>query len=101
MKTREWVSPKGIRCAEVDEPGLEGQTMVDMRDLAKFLASLDASSCRNPAARDALLRFQRDVTVLAPAAAHRAAVKLLESLGAELGPDFHRPLVHAVKGGAE
>lgn len=98
MKTREWVSPEGLRCAEVDEPGLEGKTMVDMRDLAKFLVSLDASSSRDPAKREAILRFQREVALLEPAAAHRSAVALLESLGADLDPAFHRPLVHAVKG---
>ena len=70
---------------------------IPMADLAKFLCSLDPSSCANPEARFLLQQFQRDVQVLGPAAAHRRAVTMLEKLGAELPEAFHRPLVHAVK----
>jgi len=69
-----------------------------MEDLARFLCTLDPSQCANAEARFLLQQFQRDVQVLGSAAAHRRAVKLLESLGGELGPEFSRPLVHSVKG---
>ena len=72
-----------------------------MADLSKFLCSLDPSLCANPEARFLLQRFQRDVEVLGPGAAHRRAVALLEQLGASLPEAFHRPLVHAVKAGTE
>ncbi|MEI9951638.1 MAG: hypothetical protein WDO74_22325 [Pseudomonadota bacterium] len=72
-----------------------------MADLAKYLCSLDASLCANPEARFLLQQFQRDVQVLGRAAAHRRAVKLLESLGADLGEAFKRPLVRAVEAGAK
>ena len=72
-----------------------------MADLAKFVCTLDPSLCGNAEARFLLQKFQRDAEVLGPGAAHRRAVKLLEKLGADLGPEFRRPLVHAVKAGEE
>ena len=97
--TRRWISRDGIRCAEVSNPELAGETMVDARDLAKFLVTLDASTCADPEKRFALQRFQREATMLEPAAAHRRAVELLESFGAVV-PDLIRgPFVIAVKDG--
>ena len=99
--TRQWVSPDGIRCAEVSNPELAGETMVDARDLAKFLLTLDTSTCADPEKRFALQRFQREATMLEPAAAHRRAIELLESFGAEV-PDLLRgPFVHVVKDGGK
>ena len=67
-----------------------------MADLAKYLCSLDASLCANAEARFLLQQFQRDAEVLGPGAAHRRAIKLLESLGADLPPAFHQPLTLTV-----
>ena len=70
---------------------------VPMADLAKFLCSIDPSLCSNPDARFLLQQFQRDVGVLGAGAAHRRAIKLLESLGAELPAAFRQPLVPVLK----
>ena len=97
--TRRWVSPDGIRCAEVSNPELAGETIIDARDLAKFLLTLDASQCADPDKRQALQRFQRDVSVLGPATAHRRAVQLLEQLGAVVPDELRGPFVRVVKEG--
>ena len=95
--TRRWVSPEGIRCAEVSNPELAGETMIDARDLAKFLLSIDTSLCADPEKRFTLQRFQREATMLEPAAAHRRAIELLESFGADV-PDLIRgPFVSVVR----
>ncbi|HEX3851935.1 MAG TPA: hypothetical protein VHW01_13275 [Polyangiaceae bacterium] len=99
MRTKTWVSPNGIRCAEVVDQGLKGETLIDMRDLSKWLTTIDASEIGNAAKREAVLRFQRDVAVLGPATAHRRAVALLREVGCALPDVFDRPLVHAVKDG--
>jgi hypothetical protein len=99
MKTLEGVSPDGIHWCEVDDPGLKGETLIDMRDLSKWLATIDATEIGDPAKREAVLRFQRDIAVLGPATAHRRAVALLREVGCVLPDVFDRPLVHAVKDG--
>ena len=69
---------------------------VPVENLAMFLCTLDPSMCRNAEARFLIQQFQRDAEVLGPGAAHRRAIKLLESLGADLPPAFHQPLTLTV-----
>jgi len=96
---RQWTSPDGVRCAEVSNPELAGETMIDARDLAKFLLAFDTSLCRDPEKRFALQRFQRDVSVLGPATAHRRAIELLEQFGGVIPDELRGPFVSVVKDG--
>lgn len=98
---RQWLSADGIRCAEVSNPELAGETMIDARDLAKFLLSIDTSLVADPEKRFALQRFQRDVSVLGPATAHRRAVELLEQFGGVVPDELRRPFMRVVTDGAK
>lgn len=94
--TREWVAPSGVRCIEVSDPELAGETMIDFRDLTKWLLALDLRQCEDLEKRELIAAFQREAHGLEPAVAHRRAVALLESFGAVIPESFRRPFVRAV-----
>lgn len=95
--THQWVSADGIRCAKVSNPELAGETMIDARDLAKFIVGIDTSLVVDPEKRFALQRFQRDVSVLGPATAHRRAIQLLEQLGGVVPDELRGPFLGVAK----
>lgn len=90
--TREWTSPDGIRCVDVE--GGDGP-MVDGRDLGKWLLSMDPRDIRDADKRARFERFQREAAQLEPAAQYRLAIEMLNESGAGIPAEMHtlRPVV--------
>lgn len=80
-----WQNADGVRCCTIEGKGDEVFVQVD--DLAKFIQNIDPAAVE-PEKRAAIVEFRKRSAVMPPAVAHRAAVALLESFGAELPEDF-------------